>query len=62
METDDPAASTIPPHFLAPSSGPSTFTTGGVTLEAIMLQLQQMEVDFGGRLNYLIDEICQMNT
>ena len=27
-----------------------------------MVQLQQMEIDFGGRLDYLTDEMCQMNT
>ena len=27
-----------------------------------MAQLQWMEVDFGGFLNYLTDEMCQINT
>ena len=27
-----------------------------------MEQLQQMQVGFGGRLDYLTDEMCQMNT
>ena len=27
-----------------------------------MAQPQQMEVDFGGRLDYLTNEMCQMNT
>ena len=27
-----------------------------------MAQLQQMEADFGGHLDYLIDEMCQINT
>ena len=27
-----------------------------------MAQLQQMEADFGGHLDYLTDEMCQMNT
>ena len=27
-----------------------------------MAQLQQMEANFGGRLDYLTDEMCQMNT
>ena len=27
-----------------------------------MAQPQWMEADFGGRLDYLIDEMCQMNT
>ena len=34
---------------------------GGVTLEAIMAQLQWMEADFGGHLDYLTDEMYQMN-
>ena len=58
METTDLAASTIPPS----SSAPFTFAAGGVTREAVMVQPQQMETDFGGRLDYLIDEMCQMNT
>ena len=54
METIDPATSTIPPS----SSAPSTFAIGGETLEAIMAQPQWMEADFGGRLDYLTDEMC----
>ena len=54
----DPATSTIPPS----SSAPSTFAIGGETLEAIMAQPQWMEADFGGRLDYLTDEMCQVNT
>ena len=54
----DPTASTIPPS----SSTPFTSAAGGVTLEAIMVQPQQMEANFGGCLDYLIDEMCQMNT
>ena len=27
-----------------------------------MVQLQQMEANFGGHLDYLTDEMCQMNT
>ena len=54
VETTNPTASAIPPFSLAPS----TSTTGGVTLEAIIAQLQQMEADFGGRLDYLINEMC----
>ena len=27
-----------------------------------MKQLQRMEADFGGHLDYLIDKMCQMNT
>ena len=52
----DPTASTVPS-----SSTPSSSTTGGVILEAIMEQLQQMQANFGGRLDYLIDEMSYMN-
>ena len=58
METTNPAAFAVPPF----SSASSTFAAGGVTLEAIMAQLQQMKADFSGRLDYLTDEMCQMNT
>ena len=44
------------------SSAPSSSVAGGVTLEAIMEQLQRMQANFSGRFNYLIDEMCQMNT
>ena len=27
-----------------------------------MVELQQMEADFGGCLDYFTDEMCQMNT
>ena len=54
----DLAASAVPPS----SSTPSTSTAGGVTLKAIMVQLQRMEADFDGRLDYLTDEMCPMNT
>ena len=57
METIDPAAFAVPS-----SSASSTSIASGMTLEAIMAQLQQMEVDFGGHLDYLTDEMCQMNT
>ena len=43
------------------SSAPSTFTpssAGGVTLDAIMAQLQRMDA----RLDTLSDELCQVNT
>ena len=53
METIDPAASAIPS-----SSAPSTSAAGGVTLEAIMAQLQHMDA----HLNSLINEMCQVNT
>ena len=49
-----------------PSSAPSTLvpssSIAGVTLDDIIEQLQRMHADFGGRLDYLIDEMCQMNT
>lgn len=47
-----------PPTPLAPStSAPSTFV-GGVTLDAIMVQLQRMDA----LLDTLTDELCQVNT
>ena len=58
METDDPAASAIPPSSSAPSTSAPSSSTTSVTLDAIMAQLQRMDA----RLNYLIDEMCQMNT
>ena len=54
----DLVASAVPPSSLAPSYS----AIGGVTFEAIMEQLQQMQADFGGCLDYLTDEMCQMNT
>ena len=53
METINPATSDVPS-----SSAPSTSTTGGVTLKAIMAQLQCMDA----RLDSLTDEMCQVNT
>ena len=58
VETTNPIAFVVPPF----SSAPSTSAAGGVTLEAIMAQLQQMEADFGGLLDYFTDEMCQINT
>ena len=49
----DPTTSAI-----SSSSAPSTSTVGGVTLEAIMAQLQHMDA----RLDFLSDEMCQVNT
>ena len=57
VETTDPVTSTVPS-----SSTPPPSVAGGVTLEAYMALLQRMEADFGGRLDYLTDEMCQMNT
>ena len=62
VETIDPAAPAAPPSLASSSSTPSSFAAGGVTLEAIMEQLQWMQADFGGHLDYLINEMCQMNT
>ena len=58
MKTTNPISSAIPPF----SSAPSTSAVVGVTLKAIMVELQQMEADFGGCLDYFTDEMCQMNT
>ena len=52
METDDLAASTVPPSFSAPSTFAPSAT--GVTLEAIMVQFQHMYA----RFDFLIDEMC----
>ena len=52
METINPAIFVVPPSS----------SVVGVTLEDIMAQLQWMEADFGARLDYLIDEMCQINT
>ena len=62
VETTDPAAPTAPPSSALSFFAPSTSTTGGVTLKAIIEWLQRMQADFGGRLDYLTDEMCQMNT
>ena len=58
VESTNPASSAVPPSF----SASSTSETGGVTLKTIIAQLQWIEADFGGCLDYLTDEICQMNT
>ena len=59
VETNDPLAFAIPPSFSAPSTFAPSSSATGVTIEAIMAQLQRMEAEFGGRLDYLTDEICQ---
>ena len=62
VKTTDPTAP-IAPHSLAPSSStPSSSAASGVTLEAIMEQLQWMHADCSGRLDTLTNEMCQMNT
>ena len=57
-----PTASAVPPSSTASFTSASSSFAAGVTLDAIMEQLQQMHADFGGRFDYLIDEMCQMNT
>ena len=57
METTDPAASTIL-SSLAPSTFAPSSLASGVTLEAIIAQLQRMDA----RLDSLTDEMCQVNT
>ena len=59
----DPATFIVPPSSSASSiSASSSSATGNVTLKAIMEQLQQMQANFGGRLDYLTNEMCQMKT
>ena len=62
VNTDDPAAFAIPPSSSAPPISSPSSSVAGVTLEAIMVQFQQMEADFGGCLDYLTNEMCQINT
>ena len=62
VETIDLAAPAAPPSLASSSSAPSSSAAGGVTLEAIMEQLQRMQADFGCHLDYLTNEMCQMNT
>ena len=52
METTDHAA------LIVPSTSTPSSSNGGVTLEAIMAQLQHMDA----RLNTFSDELCQVNT
>ena len=58
METDDPTTSVIPPSSSTPSASAPSSSAAGVTLEAIMAQLQWMDTC----LDYLTEEMCQMNT
>ena len=44
--------------FAVPSSFAPSSSTGDVTLEVIMTQLQRMDA----RLDTFIDELCQVNT
>ena len=62
MKMTDLVAPATPPSLALSSSAPSSFVASGMTLEAIMEQLQWMQADFGVRLDYLNDEMCQMNT
>ena len=62
VETTNPTAPTTPPSSALSFSAPSTTATSGVTLEAIIERLLRMQADFGGHLDYLTDEMCQMNT
>ena len=61
VETTDSEALAAPPSSAPFSSTPSSSAAGGVTLNAIIEQLQRMQADFGGRLDYLTNEMCQMN-
>ena len=54
VEMDDPTTSAIPPSSLGPSTFTPSSSVAGVTLDAIMEQLQWMH----GRLDYLINEMC----
>ena len=62
VETTNPTAPAAPPSSAPSSSAPSSFAASGVTLKAIMEQLQQIHANFSGHLDTLTDEMCQMNT
>jgi len=47
-----------PPAFSTPSSSASSSSVGGVTFEAVMVQLQRMDA----RLDTFSDKLCQVNT
>ena len=49
---------TTPPASFAPSTSTPSSSAGGVTLEAVMAQLQRMDAC----LDTLSDELCQVNT
>ena len=61
IEITNPATFATPPSSASSFSAPSSSAAGGVTLEAIMEQLQQMHANFSDRLDTLTDEMCQMN-
>ena len=44
------------------TSAPSSSSTADISLTDIMDQLQHMHANFGSHLDYLCDEMCQMNT
>ena len=58
VETDDPATSVVLPSSSTPSTSAPSSSVASVTLNAIMAQLQRMDAC----LDYLTDEMCQMNT
>ena len=58
VETTNPTTSAVPPSSLAPSTSAPSSSVASVTLDAIMAQLQRMDAC----LDYLTDEMCQMNT
>ena len=62
MKTTNPVVSVVPPSYSTPSTSAPSSSVAGVTLDAIMEQLQRMHADFGGHLDYFADEMCQMNT
>ena len=49
---------TTPSAFSAPSTSAPSSSVGGVTLEAVIAQLQHMDAC----LDTLSDELCQVNT
>ena len=57
VETNDPVASVVLPFSSSPSTS-ALSSVASVTLDAIMAQLQRMDACH----DYLIDEMCQMNT
>ena len=58
MEMVDPVTSAVPPTSSATSTSTSSSLAAGVTLEAIMKQLQFMDA----RLDSFTNELCQVNT
>lgn len=54
MKTDDSTASAIPPSSSTSSTFAPSSSAAGVTLDAIMAQLERMDA----RLDYLTVEMC----